>query len=669
MRFSLKSRLIAGFGSLLVFTCALGAFGIASLSENADRFSQFVEHPFQQVQNLKELSAQLEGVRNALRSTITVSLDEMPTERARYAESWARIDKAMASYAASVASEGAGQDLSDLKGAVAALRAVSDQALDLAQAADLHSTEQAVERIEADNAAFEAALGAFLAALPKDGSAGQFQLLLGRVEQAYLRTRLDMVDILTHSEPEAIASAKSRFFASLDAAQDRIQALRSVAPEPLAPRVDALDQAWKSVATTMRAAEQKGEDNSLNDTLAFLSAKQRPAALAMKKRIDEMVTRSNEMATQFAADAQARYLAMRNGAIAALAVTLILGIGVTGWIALSLTRGLRQLNDNLDLIAEGDLSQRIVHRRSDELGDLLTRLCHTRLRLSATVHAVQLSASHVSMGSQKSSSTATQLSAGACEQASASEEASAAIEEISANIRQNADNASTTEKIAAQAAEHAGTTGEAVAQSTQGRREIAAKIAVVQEIARQTDLLALNAAIEAARAGPHGKGFAVVASEVRKLAERSQKAAMEIGDLSTRTLVVAEDAGSRLERLVPDIRKTAELVAEISAACREQSIGIDHINQAIQKLDQVTQSNAGGASTMAETAEQLSTEGERLRQEVGKFHLNRSEAHVVLQGLDEGHAIHVIEAMVAEVAGDAPAERGRDDGEALRQAA
>ncbi|WP_192843871.1 HAMP domain-containing methyl-accepting chemotaxis protein [Aureimonas sp. D3] len=668
MRFSLKGRLIAGFGSILVFACALGAFGITSLSENADRFSQFVEHPFQQVQNLKELSAQLESVRNALRSTITVSRDEMPAERARYAESWARIDKAMASYAASVTSAEAEQDLSDLKAAVAALRAVSDQALDLAQAADIHSTEEAVERIEADNAAFEAALGALRAALPKDGSAGQLPLLLGKAEQAYLRTRLDMVDILTHSEPEVTASAKRRFVASLDAAQNHIQAIRSAAPERLAPRVDALAQAWTSVAATMQAAERKGEDNSLNDTLAFLGAKQRPAALAMKKRIDDMVDRSNEMATAFAADAQARYVAMRNGAIAALGVTLILGIGVAGWIALSLTRGLRQLNDNLDLIAEGNLSQSIAHGRTDELGDVLTRLCHTRLRLSATIHTVQMSASQVSAGSQKSSSTAAQLSSGSCEQAAASEEASAAIEEISANIRQNADNASTTEKIAAQAAQHAGTTGEAVAQSTQAMRDIAEKIAMVQEIARQTDLLALNAAIEAARAGQHGKGFAVVASEVRKLAERAQKAAMEIGDLSMRTLVVAEDAGSRLEKLVPDIKKTAELVSEISAACREQSIGIDHINQAIQKLDQVTQSNASGARTMAETAEQLSTEGERLRHEVGKFQLNTSEAQDVLQGLEGGHTMRPMPAMAEKVAQNAPAERGHDS-ERLRQAA
>ena len=423
----------------------------------------------------------------------------------------------------------------------------------------------------------------------------------------------------------------------------------------------------------MTSAEQRGENNTLNDTLTFLGSQQRPAALAMKERINDMVAHSNEMATRFAQESEARYENVRNWTIAALAATLLLGLGVAGWISLSLTRGMRQLNTNLDLIADGNLSHRIVHRRRDELGDLLTRLCHTRLRLSATVHAVQTSASRVADGSQRSSLTAARLSSGSTEQAAASEQASAAIEEISANIRQNADNASTTEKIAVEAASHAGTTGEAVAQSTKAMREIVEKIAVVQEIARQTDLLALNASIEAARAGQHGKGFAVVASEVRKLAERAQIAATEIGDLSTRTLVVAENAGSRLEKLVPDIRKTAELVSEISAACREQSIGIEQINHAIQQLDQVTQSNAAASSEMASTSEELSSEGDRLELHVRKFQLNSGEAHVVLRGVEAGKDILTLQAMAVEFAESQartkPAAERQDDPASLGMAA
>lgn len=153
-------------------------------------------------------------------------------------------------------------------------------------------------------------------------------------------------------------------------------------------------------------------------------------------------------------------------------------------------------------------------------------------------------------------------------------------------------------------------------------RTIAEKISIVQEIARQTDLLALNAAVEAARAGEHGKGFAVVASEVRKLAERSQAAAAEISGLSGETVKVATEAGEMLNRLVPDIRKTAELVAEISAACREQDIGASQINEAIQQLDKVTQQNAGASEEVSSTSEELAAQAEELQTSIAFFRID-----------------------------------------------
>jgi methyl-accepting chemotaxis protein len=232
--------------------------------------------------------------------------------------------------------------------------------------------------------------------------------------------------------------------------------------------------------------------------------------------------------------------------------------------------------------------------------------------LTQTVSDIRTIAGEVASASQSISSASVQVSKGASAQAAAAEEASASMEEMVSNIKQNADNAGQTDKIANKSAKDAQESGKSVLEAVTAMKEIASKISIIEEIARQTNLLALNAAIEAARAGEHGKGFAVVAAEVRKLAERSQKAAGEINQLSSSTLNVSEKSGDMLAKLVPDIQRTAELVQEISAASREQDTGAEQINKALQQLEQVIQQNASAAEEMASTTEELTGQSEQL---------------------------------------------------------
>ncbi|HUX38399.1 MAG TPA: methyl-accepting chemotaxis protein, partial [Rectinemataceae bacterium] len=358
-----------------------------------------------------------------------------------------------------------------------------------------------------------------------------------------------------------------------------------------------------------------GDQMSANDS-SFAAV----IGLLAKLQANNEQQAADSVSTAFSTGRQVRLISM---------IGMALGVGLALLLGLVLTFGItRPVAAGVDFakrMAEGDFGHSLDIERGDEIGILASALRAMMDKLRQVVGEVKTVAGNVAAGSEELASSATALSTGATEQAAAGEELSSSIEEMGANIRQNSDNAMQTEKIAAKAAADAAEGGKAVGQTVSAMREIAGKISIIEEIARQTNLLALNAAIEAARAGEAGKGFAVVASEVRKLAERSQVAAKEISELSTTSVQIAEKAGTLLGRIVPDIKRTAELVQEISASSAEQNSGAGQISRAIVQLDQVIQQNASGSEELSATAEELSSQARQLQDAMAFFRLGEEE--------------------------------------------
>jgi methyl-accepting chemotaxis protein len=654
MRFTIKAKLACAFGAVIVLSTITGGIAYTKLSALDDSQERIVA----QAGRLKKAADLMDAIQGQQRTeTRMIRATSDKDIQDFYNVMNSRRDNALKirDELYGKASE-AGRQLLDQ--ATVKIKRMNELEEQVSKFVLLNSNNKAAELWKGEGQAATKELEATLdAAAVELGKTPENQQVSSAVQTAKL-------ELLRLSK--AIASAFSAVtMEEVDTetkdAAGRVSALKATIAQA-APQLVALRSSFGTVTAQYerlakvadKAAGMVHEGGNFK-AAAIANGEGRKAFNESLEAVEAYVKRNETQMTEAAALGSQEAAFAKTMLIAIVAASLLIALVSATWMAINISRGLARAVGLANAVAQGDLNQTIHVFSNDEIGDLIKSLNATVEKLRSVVSEAMTAARNVSAGSQELSASAEQLSQGATEQASSVEEASSSMEEMAANVKQNAENAGQTEKIAAQSAKDAEASGVAVGRAVEAMQTIAAKITIVQEIARQTDLLALNAAVEAARAGEHGKGFAVVASEVRKLAERSQAAAAEIGALSGETVKVAQEAGTMLAKLVPDIKKTAELVEEITSACREQDVGSSQVNQAIQQLDKVGQQNASASEQVSSTSEELASQAEQLQAMISYFKISQEQPREMSRGAPIDAAVGQLRSKAAHMSA---AERG-----------